>query len=66
MSRDGEYLSLKEVGALLGLSDATIRRRLKDGTLPAAKIGGVWRVRRADLDRLFPAPSRRRRPAQPK
>lgn len=49
----GEFLSLKEVGVLLGLSEATIRRRLRDGTLPAVKIGGVWRVRRADLDRLL-------------
>ncbi len=44
----GKDLSLKDVGVLLGLSEATLRRRLKDDILPAAKIGGVWRVRRAE------------------
>lgn len=40
-------------------SESTIRQRLKDGTLPATKFGGVWRVRRADLERLFPSHHRR-------
>ncbi len=28
-------------------------------------VGGVWRVRRADLDRLFPAPPPAPRPRRP-
>ncbi len=55
-----EYLSLKEVADLLRLSERTLYRHVKSGKLPAAKIGGQWRVRKSDVDRLFPEPPPRR------
>ncbi len=58
MSR--EYLSLKEVADLLRVSERTVHRLIKVRALPAAKIGGQWRVRKSDVDRLFPEPQPRR------
>ncbi|HTA46409.1 MAG TPA: helix-turn-helix domain-containing protein [Bryobacteraceae bacterium] len=43
------YLSTNEVSLVLGLSLGTVKRRIKDGTLPAVKIGHLWKVRREDL-----------------
>jgi excisionase family DNA binding protein len=37
-------LSLREAGRALGFSQYTARRRVADGTLPAVRIGGVFRV----------------------
>ncbi|PSR23385.1 MAG: DNA-binding protein [Sulfobacillus acidophilus] len=33
------YYSPKEISAITGLSMATISRRIKDGTIPAVRIG---------------------------
>jgi excisionase family DNA binding protein len=46
---DKEYLSPEEVAELLSVTRRTVYNWLKSGRIPAMKIGGVWRVRRADL-----------------
>ncbi len=38
-------LSVYEVAALFGVSHKTIRNMIRDGKLPAAKIGQQWRIR---------------------
>lgn len=48
-----DVMTIEEAAAYLRVHPQTIRRRLKDGTLPGAQIGRTWRVRRADLDRFL-------------
>jgi excisionase family DNA binding protein len=45
-----DYLKIPEVGQLLGLSEKTVRRRVKAGEIPSVFIGGVYRISRADLE----------------
>jgi excisionase family DNA binding protein len=48
---DGErYLTLEEVAARLGVSLATVRRRISDGRLPATRFGAAVRVSERDLE----------------
>lgn len=52
-----EWLSPRQVGALLGLSDQTIRRMIRAGQLPAKTTpGGYMRVNRRDVPDLADAP----------
>lgn len=43
-------LTIKEVAEKLRLTPYTVRRFIKEGKLPATKVGGQWRVREADLE----------------
>jgi excisionase family DNA binding protein len=45
-----DYLKIPEVAQLLGLSEKTVRRRVRAGEIPSVFIGGVYRIGRADLD----------------
>ncbi|ACV23073.1 DNA binding domain, excisionase family [Slackia heliotrinireducens] len=48
-----DYLTLREASELGYGEPKTLKARIKDGTLPATKMGGQkWRVRRADLEAL--------------
>jgi excisionase family DNA binding protein len=44
------FLTPQEVSDLLRVSVYTIRRWIKEGTLPAFKVGRGWRIRESDLD----------------
>lgn len=46
---DALYLRVSEVATLLGFDVKTIRRWIKAGQLPATRMGGEWRIERADL-----------------
>ncbi len=46
-----EVLTIKEVAALLKLAEKTVYAMANAGELPAFKIRGQWRIRRAQLDR---------------
>lgn len=46
-------LSIREVAAVLGLSEATIRRRLKAAGIPARSMAKRSRLRTLDQARLF-------------
>lgn len=48
-------LSLPEAARYLGVSEDTIRRRIKDETLPALLVAGRYRISAADLDALVTA-----------
>src|SRR5262245_30029428 len=45
------FLTLEEAADVSGLPLAYLRRRVREGTLPAIKSGG-WRIRRRDLEGL--------------
>lgn len=46
-----EVLIIKEVAALLKLAEKTVYAMANAGELPAFKIRGQWRIKRAELDR---------------
>ncbi|MDE5742690.1 MAG: helix-turn-helix domain-containing protein [Oscillospiraceae bacterium] len=37
------------VAVIMGCSDDKVRKECQNGTLPAFKFGGMWRIRREDL-----------------
>ena len=43
-------LSIPQAGAYLCVSPDTVRRLIRSGTIPHARIGNSIRIRRADLD----------------
>jgi PTS system nitrogen regulatory IIA component len=45
------FLTPQEVSELLRVSVHTIRRWIKEGDMPAYKVGRVWRIRKDDLNR---------------
>ena len=45
------FLTPQEVSDLLRVSVHTVRRWIKEGSLPAYKVGRVWRIREAELDK---------------
>jgi excisionase family DNA binding protein len=46
-----EILTIDEVAAYLKAGKRTVYRLASSGTLPAFKLGGTWRFRRAELDK---------------
>jgi excisionase family DNA binding protein len=47
-------LSYSEAAARVGVSEMTIRRRVRDGSLPEVRQGARPKVRLTDLQRLYP------------
>jgi excisionase family DNA binding protein len=45
-----EILTFREVAKLLKVADKTVYTMAQKGTMPAFKVGGLWRFRRQDLD----------------
>jgi len=48
-----ELLTVEEVANILRLNVRTIWRMLKDGRLKGIRLGGGWRIPKAELDRLL-------------
>lgn len=46
-------LTPEDCANILGLSYEQVRKLCREGKLPAAKFGKVWRVRKEDLQALF-------------
>ncbi|MBN1583462.1 MAG: helix-turn-helix domain-containing protein [Anaerolineae bacterium] len=46
-----EMLTVAQVAEYLHLHALTVRRLLKDGTIPARKVGREWRINRVELNR---------------
>jgi len=44
------FLSVKEAGALLGISTQTVRYLARHKRIPAGKLGRVWRFEKNDLE----------------
>ena len=49
MGDDLELLTVEEVAEILRIHPDSARRMMRNGTLPAVKIGLRWYVRRADF-----------------
>ena len=47
---DDEILTLDEVAAYLKAGKRTVYRLAADKKIPAFKLGGTWRFRKADLE----------------
>jgi excisionase family DNA binding protein len=45
-----KLLNIEEIAEILGLEYKTIYRLIRNGELPAAKVGRVYRVSKADLE----------------
>lgn len=54
-----EILTLPEVAQLLKVAEKTVYTMAQKAELPAFKVGGQWRFRRADLDSWIDAKTRR-------
>ena len=59
---DGDILTLDEVAAFLTAGKRTVYRLAQNGGIPAFKLGGTWRFRRAELDQWIAAQIARRSP----
>jgi len=53
-----EYLTIDQVAELLNVSAKTIRRLVRRSELPGFKVGGQWRIKRADIDEWVAAQKR--------
>jgi excisionase family DNA binding protein len=53
-----EVLTIKEIAALLKLAEKTVYAMANEGELPAFKIRGQWRIKRAELDKWIDAQPR--------
>lgn len=47
---DNKLMNVEEAALYVGLSNFTVRRLAKQGSLPAAKIGRAYRFKREDID----------------
>jgi excisionase family DNA binding protein len=45
-------LSAAEVAELLGCDISTVRRHIYKDAIPARRVGGVWIIRRIDLEQV--------------
>lgn len=50
---DDQGLSLKEAARQLGVSDRAVYVWIRDGRLPAVKLGTRWIIRASVVDRLL-------------
>ena len=41
---DEKHHTIKEVAEILGISTTTVNNYIKNGTLKAVKIGGLWHI----------------------
>ncbi len=53
-----EILTPQEAARYVRLHPQTIYRRLRTGTMPGAKIGDQWRIRKVDLDNYLKGPKK--------
>nr|WP_243896945.1 helix-turn-helix domain-containing protein [Burkholderia pseudomallei] len=55
--REGEILTIKQVAEYLRVTERTIYRLAAAKKIPAFKVGGTWRFRKADIDDWIAAQS---------
>ena len=51
LAGEDEFLTTDEVLGYLRINARTVYRLIRNGELPAVRIGRQWRIRRDDLDR---------------
>jgi len=68
MTFPGPYLTVREAADLMGRTEETVRRQIRDGSLPAVKVGSgpkaPWGVPGPYLERLMAVEAHRERMAQ--
>ena len=47
-----EFYTLKDVAFILDISERTMRQLLQSGEVHGLKLGGVWRIPHAEIQRL--------------
>ena len=50
---DDQLLTLPEIAQTLGMNPSKVRLWVREGRLPAEKVGRKWIVRRADLEQML-------------
>ena len=45
-----EIMTIKDIATYLKVTEKTIYRLLSNSKLPAFKVGGAWRFRKAEID----------------
>lgn len=53
------YYSIQEAAEILSVHPNTIRNRIKDGSLPAGRVGYQWRIAAEDLRAMLEPKNRR-------
>ena len=53
MDKSSDLLRIAEIANLLGVARRTVYRRIWSGELPASKIGGLYYIRRSELEALL-------------
>ena len=48
---ENQVLTIKDIAAILKLTEKTVYSMAQDGEIPAFKIRGQWRLRKADFDK---------------
>ena len=51
--KTGEFLTTKEVAAVLRVTTQTVRANIDEGKLPGYRVGKKWLVKQSDLEALF-------------
>jgi excisionase family DNA binding protein len=46
-----EFYTPKEISSILKISVQSVRNLIREGKIPAIKVGKQWRVRKVDLER---------------
>lgn len=52
MAKKEEVLTVEEVAEYLRIHPYTLRRLARAGKLPGFKVGGQWRFKKYDMDKL--------------
>lgn len=55
--REREVLTVEQAAEMLQLHKATVYKYIREGVVPAVRIGKSYRILRRDLDALFQAPA---------
>ncbi len=48
-----QYLKVKEVMKRLGVTKPTVHRWIKEGILPAKRVGGLYFIAESDLEKIL-------------
>lgn len=48
-----DVLGVKGAADVIGVHENTMWRYVKTGVIPAVKIGGCWRIKRSDVEKLL-------------
>src|SRR5665811_510543 len=61
-----ELRDIRWVARLLSLSERSVYQMVRDGRLPALRVGGRWRFRPADIEGWLSSQDTRAAPAEPR